>query len=53
MAAWTDTSGFNLGAATYPGLSRYVQAGATTVDIDKWEGANGTALPTDHTCGGP
>jgi len=52
MATWTDTGGFNLGAATYPGLSRYVAAGATTVDLDRWEGANGTTLPTDHACGG-
>src|SRR4029453_19406729 len=52
MATWMDTSGFNLGAATYPGLSRYVAPGATTVDLDRWEGGNGTALPTAHACGG-
>src|SRR4030095_8303888 len=52
MATWTDTSGFNLGAATYPGLSRYVAPGATTVDLDRWEGGNGTVLPTNHACGG-
>jgi hypothetical protein len=53
MASWTDPGTFGLGAAAYPGLSRWVAAGTTTVDLARWEGANGTTMPTDHVCGGP